>query len=80
MEEVENLDIPPAPELALITAVIEARRGDPERREQAIATLFRSFEFERQEIALWGSYRSCDLTLAWINALMAGQPDAEVTG
>ncbi|MEE2972147.1 MAG: hypothetical protein VX672_03395, partial [Planctomycetota bacterium] len=29
VEEVENLDIPPAPELALITAVIEARRGDP---------------------------------------------------
>lgn len=33
---------------------------------------------ERQEIALWGSYRSRDLALAWINALMAGQPDAEV--
>lgn len=35
---------------------------------------------ERQEIAEWGSYRSRDLALAWINALMAGQPDAEVAG
>lgn len=35
---------------------------------------------ERQEIARWGSYRSRDLALAWINALMAGQPDAAVTG
>jgi len=35
---------------------------------------------ERQETANWGSYRSRDLALAWINALMAGQPDAEVTG
>lgn len=35
---------------------------------------------ERQEVAEWGSYRSRDLALAWINALMAGQPDAEVTG
>lgn len=33
---------------------------------------------ERQEIARWGSYRSRDLALAWINALMAGQADAEV--
>lgn len=35
---------------------------------------------ERQEVARWGSYRSRDLALALINALMAGQPDAEVTG
>jgi hypothetical protein len=35
---------------------------------------------ERQETANWGSYRSRDLALAWINALMAGQPDADVTG
>ena len=35
---------------------------------------------ERQEIAEWGSFRSRDLALAWINALMAGQPDAEIAG
>ena len=35
---------------------------------------------ERQENARWDSYRSCDLALAWINALVAGEPDAEVTG
>lgn len=35
---------------------------------------------EREETAKWGSYRSRDLCLAWINALMAGRPDAEVAG
>ncbi|WP_375391765.1 Eco57I restriction-modification methylase domain-containing protein [uncultured Sphingomonas sp.] len=33
---------------------------------------------EREQTALWGSYRSRDLCLAWINALMAGQPDTDV--
>jgi hypothetical protein len=33
-----------------------------------------------QETAKWGRYRSQDLCLAWINALIAGQPDAEVAG
>ncbi|MEK9211574.1 Eco57I restriction-modification methylase domain-containing protein [Sphingomonas sp. 2378] len=33
---------------------------------------------EREETAVWGRYRSRDLTLAWINALNAGQPDAEI--
>jgi hypothetical protein len=31
-------------------------------------------------LAKWGSYPSRDLALAWVNALMAGQPDAEVAG
>ena len=35
---------------------------------------------ERQERAAYGSYRSRDLSLAWINALLAGQPDAKVEG
>lgn len=35
---------------------------------------------EREETAKWGSYRSRDLCLGWINALIAGQPDAEVVG
>ena len=33
---------------------------------------------EREETARWGRYRSRDLTLAWINALNAGRPDAEI--
>lgn len=33
---------------------------------------------EREEIAKWGSYRSRDLCLAYMNALRAGHPDAEV--
>ena len=35
---------------------------------------------EREETVRWGSYRSRDLCLAWINALMAGQPDVEIDG
>lgn len=35
---------------------------------------------ERQEMAAYGSYRSRDLCLAYINTLMAGQPDAAVAG
>jgi hypothetical protein len=35
---------------------------------------------EREETAKWGSYRSRDLCLAWINALMAGKPDGTVAG
>jgi hypothetical protein len=35
---------------------------------------------ERQETAAHGSYRSRDLCLAYINTLMAGQPDAVVAG
>lgn len=35
---------------------------------------------EREEVALHGRYRSRELCLAWINALMAGQPDADIKG
>lgn len=33
---------------------------------------------EREETARFGSYRSRDISLAWISALLAGQPDAEI--
>ena len=33
---------------------------------------------EREETAAYGSYRSRDLCLAWMNALDAGHPDAEI--
>ena len=33
---------------------------------------------ERQEKATYGRYRSRDLCLAWMNALAAGYPDAEI--
>ena len=33
----------------------------------------------RQETKAYGTYRSCDLCLAYMNALAAGQPDAEVS-
>ena len=35
---------------------------------------------ERQERKAWAGYRSRDLCLAWMNALDAGQPDAEIEG
>lgn len=34
---------------------------------------------ERDEIAAFGCYRSRDLCLAWMNALAAGDPDANVS-
>ena len=33
---------------------------------------------ERQEVDAYGRYRSLDLCLAWMNALAAGDPDAEI--
>ncbi|MEO7569676.1 MAG: hypothetical protein ABIT16_08410 [Croceibacterium sp.] len=33
-----------------------------------------------KETDKWGNYRSQDLCLAWINALMAGQPEMEIEG
>ena len=33
---------------------------------------------ERQEQRTYGSYRSRDLCLAWMNALAAGDPDANI--
>ena len=35
---------------------------------------------EREEVAHWDGYRSRDLCLAWINALIAGRPDADIDG
>ena len=35
---------------------------------------------KRQETAAYGGYRSRDLCLAWMNALAAGRPDANVDG
>ncbi len=33
---------------------------------------------ERAEVSNFGSYRSCELCLAWMSALAAGEPDAEI--
>ena len=34
---------------------------------------------EREEMAAYGRYRSCELCLAWMSALAAGDPDADVS-
>ncbi|MCA3717618.1 MAG: restriction endonuclease, partial [Brevundimonas sp.] len=55
--------------------------ADPTQSRDDIRYIYSTFPIvEREEIARWGSYRSRDLALAWINALMAGQPDAEIAG
>lgn len=54
---------------------------DPAQSRDDIRYVYSTFPIvQREEIAKWGSYRSRDLALAWINALMAGQPDAEIAG
>ncbi len=57
---------------------------DPARADQSrddIRYIYSTFPIvEREEIARWGRHRSRDLALSWINALMAGQPDAPVAG
>lgn len=53
---------------------------DPEQSRDDIRYIYSTFPIvEREEVARWGSFRSRDLALAWINALMAGQPDAEIS-
>jgi hypothetical protein len=50
-------------------------------RREDIRYLYSTFPIvAEKETEKWGSYRSQDLCLAWINALMAGQPDAEIEG
>lgn len=55
--------------------------ADPTQSRDDIRYIYSTFPIvEREEIAKWGNYRSRDLALAWVNALMAGQPDAEIAG
>jgi hypothetical protein len=55
--------------------------ADPAQSRNDIAYIYSTFPIvERQETAAWGRYRSRDLCLAYVNALIAGQPDAVVVG
>ena len=55
--------------------------ADPAQSRDDIRYIYSTFPIvEREETAKWGNYRSRDLCLAWINALMAGQPDGPVAG
>ena len=54
---------------------------DPAQSRKDILYIYSTFPIvERQEIAAHGTHRSRDLALAYINTLMAGQPDAVVAG
>ncbi|WP_312735440.1 Eco57I restriction-modification methylase domain-containing protein [Brevundimonas sp.] len=55
--------------------------ADPTRSRDDIRYIYSTFPIvEREETAKWGRYRSRDLALAWINALLAGEPDAVIAG
>jgi len=55
--------------------------ADVEQSRDDVRYIYSTFPIvEREEIASFGAYRSRDLCLAWINALLAGQPDAAVQG
>ena len=55
--------------------------ADPTQSRDDIRYIYSTFPIvEREEIAAYGRYRSRDLALAYINTLMAGQPDAIVAG
>ncbi len=55
--------------------------ADPAQSRDDIRYIYSTFPIvEREETARWGNYRSRDLCLAWINALIASRPDAEVDG
>lgn len=55
--------------------------ADPASSRDDIRYIYSTFPIvEREETARWGRYRSRDLALAWINALLAGEPDAVVAG
>lgn len=55
--------------------------ADPAQGRDDIRYIYSTFPIvEREETAKYGHYRSRDLCLAWINALIAGQPDADVEG
>ena len=54
--------------------------ADPAKSRDDIRTIYSTFPIvEREERARYaGRYRSPDLALLWINALMAGRPDADI--
>jgi hypothetical protein len=56
--------------------------ADPAQSRDDIRYIYSTFPIvERHERAAYGDrYRSCDLALAYVNALIAGQPDAVVVG
>ena len=47
---VDELEVPPAPGISQVLAVIESREGDRTQRDAAVQTLFRSFQFSLDEI------------------------------
>ena len=55
--------------------------ADPAQSRDDIRYVYSTFPIvAREETASWGRYRSRDLCLAYLNALTADQPDAEVEG
>ena len=54
---------------------------DPAQARDDVRFIWSTFPIvEREDTARWGRYRSRDLCLAWLNALAARQPDADIAG
>ncbi len=62
--------------------VVDVFSRDPERIAQGrddVRYIYSTFPIvEREEIATFGRYRSCELCLAYMSALAAGDPDADI--
>jgi len=55
------------------------RRIRPPPNRDDVRYIYATFPIvEREEIAAHGTYLSRDLCLAWMNALAAGDPDADI--
>jgi hypothetical protein len=55
--------------------------ADPAQSRNDIEYIFSTFPIvEREDVAEFGRYRTRDLTLAYVNALVAGKPDAIIEG
>lgn len=55
--------------------------ANPNQSRDDVRYVYSTFPIvEREEAAKWGRYRSRDLCLDWISALMADEPDAEIAG
>ena len=63
---------------AKLDAVFFHLYGITQRKD--VEYIFSTFPIvRREEMAAHGHYRSCDVCLAYMNALAAGDPDAEIT-
>lgn len=55
-------------------------KNSVEQGRSDIRYIFSTFPIlEREDTAQSGEYKSCELALAWVNALLSGKPDADIS-